>query len=141
VRAQALFVDRYVGVVRGDHPLAGAEVGVAEYAAWGQVIAWRQGLDLGRIDEGLGALGLARNVMASVDGFAAALALARGSDLIATVPDQHTARLRAGMFTFPIPVDIADFTISLLWHPRLDGDPAHRWLRACVHAACAQRDI
>ncbi|HNC98516.1 MAG TPA: LysR family transcriptional regulator, partial [Myxococcota bacterium] len=27
--------------------------------------------------------------------------------------------------------------ISLLWHPRMDGDPAHRWLRACVREVCA----
>jgi len=29
--------------------------------------------------------------------------------------------------------------VSLLWHPRLDGDPAHRWLRGCVRAACADQ--
>ena len=23
------------------------------------------------------------------------------------------------------------FTVSVLWHPRLDADPAHRWLRVC----------
>jgi DNA-binding transcriptional LysR family regulator len=27
--------------------------------------------------------------------------------------------------------------ISLLWHPRLDADPAHRWLRGCVRDICA----
>jgi len=25
----------------------------------------------------------------------------------------------------------------LLWHPRLDADPAHRWLRGLVLDACA----
>jgi len=29
--------------------------------------------------------------------------------------------------------------ISLLWHPRLDADPAHRWLRGCVRDACAEQ--
>jgi len=81
-------------------------------------------------------LGLIRHVMTTVDGFSAALALARGSDLIATVPELHTAALREGMFTFPIPLPLSQFTISLLWHPRLDGDPAHRWLRKCVLEAC-----
>ncbi|TGP40343.1 LysR family transcriptional regulator, partial [bacterium M00.F.Ca.ET.230.01.1.1] len=28
-------------------------------------------------------------------------------------------------------------TISMLWHPRLDADPAQRWLRDCVRAVCA----
>jgi DNA-binding transcriptional LysR family regulator len=135
VRTQALFVDRYIGVVRGDHPLAHGSVTASDYAAWNHVIAWRQGLDLGGVDEMLRAAGLERKVMATVDGFAAALALARGSDLVATVPERHTGALHEGMFSFPLPLPAADFTISLLWHPRLDSDPAHRWLRNCVREA------
>lgn len=136
VRAQALFTDRYVGVVRRDHPLAHSGVDLAGYAAWNHVVAWRQGLDLGGVDDMLRDAGLDRNIMATVDGFSAALSLARGSDLIATVPDKHTTALRDGMLSFPVPLAVGAFTISLLWHPRLDGDPAHRWLRACVHEAC-----
>jgi len=136
VRAQALFVDHYVGAVRADHPLSRVAVGPDDYVAWSHVVAWRQGLDLGRVDECLRGLGLARHVMTTVDGFSTALALAGGSDLIATVPDRHTAGLRGGMFTFPIPLPLEPFTISLLWHPRADGDPAHRWLRNCLREAC-----
>ena len=139
VRAQALFPDRYVGVVRRDHPLAADEVTLANYAEFGHVIAWRQGLDLGRIDELLLAAGLKREIVVSVDGFAAALALARGSDLVATVPERHTAGLREGMHSFSLPIPTEPFTISLLWHPRLDGDPAHRWLRDCIRGVCSQR--
>jgi DNA-binding transcriptional LysR family regulator len=63
-----------------------------------------------------------------------ALALSRNTELIASVPEKHTGRLREGMFTFPLPVKTPDFTISLLWHPRLDADPAHQWLRSCVQS-------
>lgn len=136
IRTQLLFVDRYIGAVRGDHPLARETVDLSAYCAWSHVIAWRQGLDLGGVDERLASLGLSRKVMTSVDGFSAALALARGSDLIATVPDLHTAGLRDGMFSFPLPLEVNDFSLSLLWHPRLHGDPAHRWLRGCVREAC-----
>jgi DNA-binding transcriptional LysR family regulator len=138
VRAQALFVDHYVGAVRGDHPLSRAVVDPADYVAWGHVVAWRQGLDLGEVDEGLRTFGRTRKIVATADGFSAALALARGSDLIATVPEWHTTRLRDGMYTFPIPVEMHEFTISLLWHPRLDGDPAHRWLRNTLHSICRE---
>lgn len=136
VRAQALFADRYIGVVRADHPLARRPVTASDYVAWNHVLTWRQGLDLGRIDEALLDMGLTRNVMATVDGFASALALARESDLVATVPEKHTAVLREGMHGFALPVDTPAFTISLLWHPRLDGDPAHRWMRGCIRNAC-----
>jgi DNA-binding transcriptional LysR family regulator len=138
VRSRALFTDRYIGAVRGDHPLARGAVTSADYASWPHVIAWRQGLDLGEVDERLEELGMARNVASSVDGFSVALALARGSDLIATVPSLHTTGLRSGMYSFAIPLTLRDFTISLLWHPRIDGDPAHRWLRAVVHETCGQ---
>jgi DNA-binding transcriptional LysR family regulator len=138
VRTQALFVDRYVGVARRDHPLSRADLGPAEYVAWGHVVTWREGLDLGEVDEGLRTVGRSREIVATVDGFSAALALARGSDLIATVPERHTKRLRDGMYTFPIPVEMREFTISLLWHPRLDGDPAHRWLRNVLHSTCRE---
>jgi DNA-binding transcriptional LysR family regulator len=137
VKAHALFADRYVGAVRDDHPLARRRVGPEHYVEFSHVVTWRAGLDLGRIDESLKSLGLQRHVMTTVDGFAAALALARMSDLIATVPEKHTTTLRHGLHTFPIPVPTPQFRISLLWHPRLDGDPAHRWMRKCIRESCA----
>ncbi|TIL50262.1 MAG: LysR family transcriptional regulator, partial [Mesorhizobium sp.] len=33
----------------------------------------------------------------------------------------------------------AEVTISMLWHPRLDADPAQRWLRDCVREICTAR--
>jgi hypothetical protein len=41
------------------------------------------------------------------------------------------------MACFAVPVPAGEFTVSLLWHPRMDGDPAHRWLRGCVRSVCA----
>jgi DNA-binding transcriptional LysR family regulator len=139
VRTQALFADRYVGVVRAGHPLCRELVTAESYTSFGHVVTWRQGLDLGQVDESLSASGLKREIIATVDGFAAAVALARGSDLIATVPETHTTGLREGMHTFPLPLTVEAFTISLLWHPRLDGDPAHRWLRSIIREACKSR--
>ena len=139
VRAQALFRDRFVGVVRKGHPLARGRVTPARYAAGRHVFVSRRGLDRGPIDDALQRVGLAREIATIVGGFATALALARTSDLIATVPERHTGILRAGMHSFALPVAMPEITVSLLWHPRLDTDPAHRWLRGCVREACAER--
>lgn len=136
VRAQSLFTDRYVGVVRIGHSLASARIDPKSYAGCRHVLVSRQGLDLGAIDERLHMLGLDRNIVTTVDGFAAALALARGSDLVATVPERHTIGLRENMVTFALPIDVDEFSISLLWHPRMEGDPAHRWFRQIVRQAC-----
>ena len=134
---QALFRDRFIGVVRKEHPLSRGKVTPARYAAWRHIAVSRRGLDKGPIDDALTPLGLTRDVATIVGGFATALALARTTDLIASVPERHTGNLRAGMHSFPLPFAVPDFTVSLLWHPRFDGDAAHRWLRGLVRDACA----
>lgn len=136
VRAQALFRDRFVGVVRRGHPLARERMTPARYRAGRHILVSRRGLESGPLDEALKAQGLERRIVVIVGGFAAALALARGSDLIASVPERHTGNLRTGLHSFSLPVVLPKVTVSLLWHPRLASDPAHRWLRNCVREIC-----
>ncbi|CAK07974.1 LysR family transcriptional regulator [Rhizobium johnstonii] len=140
VRAQALFRDRFIGVVRLGHPLCEREMTPSLYAAGQHIYVSRRGLDKGPIDDALNRLGLERQIATIVSGFSTALVLARNSDLIASVPERHTGALRAGMHSFPLPVPTPEITVSLLWHPRMDADPAHRWLRGCVRDACARDD-
>jgi DNA-binding transcriptional LysR family regulator len=136
VRAVALFEDRFIGVVRPGHPFSQGQLTSVRYAVGRHILVSRRGLETGPVDEALEPLGLKREIAAIVSGFSAALALVRGSDLIATVPERHTGSLRAGLHSFPLPVPVPTFTVSLLWHPRMDADPAHRWLRGCVRDIC-----
>ena len=106
-------------------------------AAASHVVVSRSGFEDGAVDLPFLAPGLQRHVANMVSGFSSALSLARMSDLVATVPDRHTASLREGLHSFPLPVPTTPFTVSMLWHPRLDADRAHRWLRSRVREACA----
>jgi DNA-binding transcriptional LysR family regulator len=139
LRVQALFRDRFVAVVRAGHPLCKGKLTPARYASGKHIVVSRRGLDKGSTDEALKALGLKREVTTIVSGFATALALARATDLIANVPERHTGNLRSGMHTFALPVSTPEFTVSMLWHPRLHNDPVHQWLRACVREVCAEQ--
>lgn len=138
VRAVSLFRDRFVGVVRTGHPLSRGEITPARYAAGRHLLVSRRDLDIGPIDEALQPFGLERQIVAIVGGFSTALALVRATDLITAVPERHTGNLRTGMHSFALPVPVPEITVSLLWHPRLDADPAHRWLRGCVRDVCAE---
>ena len=140
LRVQALFRDRYIGVVRKGHALSKGKMTLERYAAGRHISVSRRGLEHEPMDAALQSLGLKREItVAIVGGFSTALAVVRGSDLIASVPERHTGNQRDGMHSFALPVATPDFKVSMLWHPRQDADPAHRWLRGLVREVCAAK--
>ncbi|HBE9179552.1 TPA: LysR family transcriptional regulator [Serratia fonticola] len=145
IRLQALFRDRFVGVVRAEHPLTREpEVTASQYAALGHVVASRRERTYGPVDEALAELGLRRNIAAVVPSFPAALAVAQESDLVALVPasfliNQPVTNIDGGVGTlwaFELPVTTRPITISQLWHPRSEADPALSWLRQLILNVC-----
>lgn len=138
IRLQALFHDRFVGVVRPDHPLIEA-VSPQSFTSFPHVSVSRRGRFAGPIDEALAALGLVRPVTIAVANFADALAIVRTSDHVAAVPARLTEPARAGLHSFDLPVKTDTLAVSLAWHPRFDADPAHLWLRRMIREACGAR--
>ncbi|WLI03659.1 LysR family transcriptional regulator [Pseudomonas simiae] len=141
VLTQALFRDRLVGVVRSGHPLSRGDASVERYAAGQHVYVSRRGQDRGQIDDLLEAQGLTRQITTIVAGFATAIALARDTDLIASVPERYTAHQPEGLHRFALPLTLPTFTVAMLWHPRLDADLAHRWLRGCLREVCGLQQV
>jgi DNA-binding transcriptional LysR family regulator len=137
LRQAPLFADRLVGVVRAGHKLRKTRMTAARYAAAPHIGISRQTTDQGWIEAALAGLGLERHVTTAVSGFATAIAVARRSDMVATVPERHTAALRAGMATFTLPFVLPAIRVSMLWHPRMHADPVHAWLRECVRRTAA----
>jgi DNA-binding transcriptional LysR family regulator len=146
VRLQTLFHDHFVCAVRKNHAFCGrGKITAKQYAACGHVVASRRGHERGPVDEALAVLGLSRTVVVVVPGFRAALAVASVSDLVALVTgsffnatQRHPKSGRAVLRSFPLPVRTEPITVSLMWHPRFDADPAHRWLRGLVLATCRE---
>ena len=136
VLTQALFRDRLVGVVREGHPLSRGPLSAARFAEGQHVYVSRRGQDRGQIDDALEAQGLVRQVSIVVAGFNTAIALARDTDLIASVPERYITVPPRGLYCFELPVTLPPFTVAMLWHPRQDADLAHRWLRTCLREVC-----
>lgn len=138
VRTHLLFRDRFLGAVRAGHPLLSEPMTPALYAAARHVVVSRRGRFTGPVDTALERLGLRRDIVAVVPGFADALRIARQSDLVALVPQScfRDEALREGVASFDLPVATPEIAVSAMWHPRMDADPAHRWLRGIVISLC-----
>jgi len=142
VRTQSLFRDKFVGVARIGHPLlSGTDITPERYAACDHVVASRKGEFRGPVDDALEELGLQRTVSVVVPGFPDAMRIARHSDLVALVPRSCLGKANdqaatTGLQSFELPVRTPEIVISAMWHPRVDADPAHRWLRDTVVSVC-----
>ncbi|HEX4551062.1 LysR family transcriptional regulator [Pseudomonas sp.] len=137
LHSRILFRDRFVGVVNADHALTSGKISAKRFAAGEHILVSRRGRETAVVDEVLLSSGLTRNIVITVGGFAAALTLVRETHLIACVPERHTRNLRTGLYSFTLPFTLPQMNVSMLWHPRMDADPAHRWLRNCVREVCA----
>lgn len=141
---ELLFRDEFVGVVRTGHPLlARAPITPDDFISYKHVVASPIGEFSGPVDDALDKLGLARTVAIVVPGFPDAMRLVRTSDFITSVPrsclgnawaKNHAAA--SGLQSFDLPVPLPKHSVSAMWHPRMDPDPAHRWLRDTVIALC-----
>ena len=144
IRTQFLFHDRLVGVARAGHPLfEGSGVTPERYAACNHVVASREGNVVEPVDDALETLGLKRAIRVVVPGYPDAMRIARRSDLVALVPRsclgnslESDRDATSGLESFEPPVPTPGFMISAMWHPRMDADPAHRWLRDTVMSVC-----
>ncbi len=148
IRLQTLFRDRFMGVVRKGHPLEQeTAITPAMYASFGHVVVSRRERHVGPVDVALAELGLQRRIAAVVPGFSAAVAVAQASDLVALVPASFLINQpvierngsAATLYAFTLPVNTEEITLSQMWHPRSDVDPAHRWLRQMVLSVCRQK--
>jgi len=146
VRTLLVFRDDFIGAVRVGHPLLAGPVTPERYAACRHVVASRRGVFTGPVDDALTALGLSREVVAVVPGFPDALRVARDTDLVALVPRSCLRGPMGGdligqtLVGFDLPVRTPEIAISVMWHPRMDADPAHRWLRDTLVAVCHAGD-
>ncbi|MFI6942444.1 LysR family transcriptional regulator [Streptomyces sp. NPDC050418] len=139
VRTEPLREDRMLGVVRAGHPLLRGRLTARRFAGAAEhLTVSRRGRLHGPVDEALAERGLTRRVVATAASFPASLFLVRDTDLIGLVPGWSAPMTESlGLVTFPVPLELPPLRLAMAWHPRLDADPAHTWLRGCVRELMA----
>lgn len=135
VYKQRLYIDSFVGVVNNQHPLARlAHVSAEDLVSYPHLSVSRRGRTRGPLDLELEKIGLQRKVPLVVPGFQAAMQLASTSELVAVIPRRFVEwslpLLPLSIFTLPVVTPSGEF--SQAWHPRVNNDQVHRWLRQQV---------
>ncbi len=129
-RTRPLLTERFVCVARKDHPRIGRRLSLETYLSLDHIVV----APLGRpshVDRVLAERGTPRRIRRVVPYFAAALHLAATSDDVVTVSETATRALADALAlrVWDPPLALPTYTVSLLWHPRLDAEPANQWLR------------
>lgn len=131
---QRLFVQRYVCLMRHDHPLATGKFGLEEFRSAHHAVVVAQGTGHGMIEEQLAKAGIKRPVRLTLPHFAAVPHIVSSSDLVVTVTGKlaEATFKRFGLTVREHPLAFPEVPINLFWHRRFHQDPGNRWLRGLM---------
>jgi DNA-binding transcriptional LysR family regulator len=141
LRRGPLFADRYVCLVRPDHPATRQALTAEEFAALPHVSVSPSGLSYfaGVVDSALQAQGLERRVVVRCPHFLIGCHLVVQSDLVFALPSRAaqavTRFLPVRVVEIPLPMKPVD--VSMYWHERCHHSRSHQWLRGMVRSILA----
>lgn len=131
MRSRQLLTDRFVCVVRREHPATKKRFTLEQFVSIPHIQVAPRGKPGGYLDDVLRERGLSRTVARAVPYFVTALQLAAETDYVLTISERIAKRFAESLSLkrLEVPVTLRPYALSLVWHPRMDGDPAHRFLR------------
>jgi DNA-binding transcriptional LysR family regulator len=131
---QELFDDGFVCLLRHGHPAASGKLTLQKYLGLRHVVVAPSGTSGSLVDTELERRGLSRRVALRISNFLVAPLIVRDTDFISTMPTRLARRLAApyGLRVLPAPLELRRFGMAMMWHPRLEHDPAQVWLRGIV---------
>lgn len=139
LRTADLLRERFLSVVRQEHPIAQRQLTLRRFCALQHVVVYPLGGDAeSLVSRVLTQRGLERRVAVRVPYFESALRIVAETDYIATIPaalanapvcSGKGSRRRAALVCLKPPVPIPGFVLQAVWHRRHDDDPLQHWLR------------
>lgn len=128
---QRLFRDRYVCVVRKDHPTIGERVTARQFAAASHAIVTPGGWGHGIIERTLIEHGLEQRITLRMQNFLVLASIVATTDMVAIVPHSVGSQLSQhnAVKLLPLPIAIPAFDIKQCWQERFHDDRGNRWLR------------
>ena len=140
MRSRQLLTDRFVCALRKDHPALTRRLSLEQFVRLSHIQVAPRGRPGGYLDDVLRERGLSRKVARAVPFFVTALQLTAQTDYVLTVPERIATRLAPtfGLRIVEAPLPLRPYALSLVWHPRFDGDAGHRFLRDVLTRAARE---
>ena len=130
LRSRKVLDERYVVIVRRNHPLVSRTINLDQLCALDHVVVRpRGGGFTGATDTALAAHGRERRVVLSVPSFLMVPEIVARSDMAALVPDRVARDRVDRLELLEPPVPVPGFAIAMLWHDRTAMHPALAWFR------------
>lgn len=136
-----LFFDDFTCMVRKGHPeVRGARLSMSRYLSMSHVLVSPSGQGPSFVDTELTRRGLTRRIALRVASFLIAPQVVSESDLVSTGPSRllRVLATRYPIRLFTPPLRLPRFQLQLVWHSRLDHDPAHEWFRRQIVESCGE---
>jgi DNA-binding transcriptional LysR family regulator len=134
IRRQPLWVERYVSVVRCDHPRLTAQPTMRAFVAERHVVVSLAGSGHNHqiIQRALEAAIPRENIVCKVPIFIGAAVLAKHTDAVATLPASVATVLAKDLDLQIItpPIKLPRIDIFQYWHERFHRDPGNQWIRS-----------
>jgi DNA-binding transcriptional LysR family regulator len=133
IRRQPLWTERYVSVVRKNHPRIGAEPAPSAFAAEKHVLVSAAGTGHAHLlaERAIEGFVPEANIICRVPMFISAAVLAKHTDAIATLP-MSIATVLAHDLDLQIvtpPIKLPKIEIYQYWHERMHREPGTKWIR------------
>jgi DNA-binding transcriptional LysR family regulator len=127
-----LLEEGFACIARLDHPAFAEGTGPEAFAAARHLLISPEGDRMGLVDRKLAALGLQRRIVLSLPQFLVAPFVVAETDLVATIATRVARRFAAaslGIAVHTPPIALPGWSLSMMWHRRVDDHAATIWLR------------
>ncbi|WP_236610721.1 LysR substrate-binding domain-containing protein [Verminephrobacter aporrectodeae] len=135
LKSRALWSPDFVCVMRASHPLGALKkLSLKKFLSACHIDVSLVGKTLPSYDLFLRSRGLQRNLVVTVNHYAAAYDAIRQSDLIAVLPWSKglDAPRTAGLLRVPVPLQAPPRVVELFWHQRHETSAFHEWMKTLL---------
>jgi DNA-binding transcriptional LysR family regulator len=128
--SRLLYRDRYICVARKNHPLKARRISVKQLCEFDHLLVDPTGASFsGVVDTILRKSNYRRRVAMVVPTFPLLFDILGSDDFIAFVPEGLLRNRTSDLRFFEINLALPAIEVLASWHPRLNGDAQHKWLR------------